>query len=220
MRAAEHGDFTLVIFARAPLPGASKTRLIPLLGAEGAAAAQLRLLNHALDTAAAAAPTRLQLWCAPDATHPQLIAAAARCSASLHVQQGADLGARLAHAFASALEDAPRVLCIGSDCPALTAAHLLAAAKQLEAGNDAVLLPAEDGGYVLIGLSCDEPRLFGSISWGGDQVLAQTRARLRDCGLRWQELETLWDIDRPQDWLRLQASGLLGGDGSFATSEG
>lgn len=214
MPAAEHGGFTLLVFAKAPLPGASKTRLIPLLGAEGAAAAQLRLLNHALDTAAAAAPARLQLWCAPDATHPQLIAAAARCGASLHVQQGEDLGARLTHAFAAALKDTPRVLCIGSDCPALTAAHLLAAAKQLENGNDAVLVPAEDGGYVLIGLARDEPRLFSGITWGGDQVLAQTRTRLRDCGLRWQELETLWDIDRPQDWLRLQASGLLASEGS------
>ncbi|MBY0265305.1 MAG: TIGR04282 family arsenosugar biosynthesis glycosyltransferase [Burkholderiales bacterium] len=212
MPAAEHGDFTLLVFARAPLPGSSKTRLIPLLGAEGAAAAQSRLLNHALDTAAAAAPARLQLWCTPDTSHPQLVAAAARHGASLHVQQGADLGARLAHAFALALKDAQRVLCIGSDCPALTAAHLLAAAKQLQDGNDAVLVPAEDGGYVLIGLARNEPRLFSGIDWGGDQVLAQTRTRLSDCGLAWLELEALWDIDRPQDWLRLQASGLLGGD--------
>lgn len=212
MPVAEQVDFTLLVFAKAPVPGSSKTRLIPLLGAAGAAQAQLRLLHHTLNTAAAAAPVQLQLWCAPDATHPELRTAATRCGATLHVQQGADLGARMAHAFHSAFTTARRVICIGTDCPALSAAHLRDAAAQLKAGNDAVLVPAEDGGYTLIGLARDEPRLFSGISWGSDQVLAQTRTRLRDCALRWQELETLWDIDRPQDWQRLQASGLLGTD--------
>lgn len=212
MPGAEREDFTLLVFAKAPVAGAAKTRLIPLLGAEGAARAQARLLHHSLDTASAAAPARLQLWCAPDDAHPELRAAAARCDATLHVQRGADLGARMAAAFATALATASPALCIGTDCPALTAAHLGDAAARLHAGSDVVLVPVEDGGYALIGLRQYEPRLFAGIDWGSDQVLEQTRARLRDWGLTWQELETLWDIDRPQDWLRLQASGLLGSD--------
>jgi glycosyltransferase A (GT-A) superfamily protein (DUF2064 family) len=83
------------------------------------------------------------------------------------------------------------------------------AAAALRAGNDAVFAPAEDGGYVLIGLARNEPRLFSGISWGSAQVMAQTRECLRACALRWHELETLWDVDRPEDWQRLQQSGLF-----------
>ncbi len=199
----------ILVFARAPVAGAAKTRLIPLLGAEGAAALQGRLLRHALKTARAAAPPRLELWCAPDAAHPALAAAAQNCGATLHVQQGVDLGARMAYAFAEALQRAPFALCIGSDCPALTAHHLHRAAAALRAGNDAVFVPAEDGGYALVGLSRHEPGLFADIGWGSAQVMQQTRERLRACAMRWQELDTLWDVDRPEDWQRLQQSGLL-----------
>jgi rSAM/selenodomain-associated transferase 1 len=199
----------ILVFAKAPVPGTAKTRLIPLLGADGAAALQGRLLRHALKTARAAAPARLELWCAPDARHPALAAAAKTCGATLHVQQGGDLGARMAHAFAEALQRAPFALCIGSDCPALTVHHLHQAAAALRAGNEAVFAPAEDGGYALIGLSRHEPALFADIGWGGAQVMQQTRERLRDCTVRWQELDTLLDVDRPEDWQRLQQSGLL-----------
>jgi len=202
-------DLAILVFARAPVPGAAKTRLIPLLGADAAAALQGRLLRHALATARAAAPDHLELWCAPDAAHPALAAAALAHHASLHVQQGADLGARMAHAFACALRRARRAICIGTDCPALTARHLREAAAALDAGNDAVIAPAEDGGYTLIGLAQSEPRLFSDVNWSSAQVMPQTRDRLRACGLRWRELETLWDVDRPGDWQRLQHSGLL-----------
>lgn len=202
-------DPAILVFAKAPVPGAAKTRLIPLLGADAAAALQERLLGRALATARSAAPARLELWCAPDATHPALIAAAQACQATLHVQQGTDLGARMAQAFAEVLQRAPQAVCIGTDCPALTAQHLRDAAAALQSGHDAVFVPAEDGGYILIGLARNEPRLFTGIDWGGAQVMAQTRERLRSCGLRWHELETLWDVDRPEDWQRLQQSGLL-----------
>lgn len=202
-------DPLILVFAKAPVPGAAKTRLIPLLGADQAAALQGRLLCRALATARAAAPGELELWCTPDATHPALLAAAKAHRTTLRVQHGADLGARMAHAFADALRRAPYAICIGTDCPALTVRHLHEAAAALRAGNDAVFAPAKDGGYVLIGLSRNEPRLFSGISWGSAQVMAQTRERLRACALRWQELETLWDVDRPEDWQRLQQSGLL-----------
>lgn len=206
---ATTADTAILVFAKAPVAGCAKTRLIPLLGAEGAARAQAQLLRRSLATAAAATPRQLQLWCDPDTTHPELQAAAVTFGASLQTQQGADLGARMLHGFRTALADLPFAVCIGTDCPALSAAHLHAAATQLREGCDAVLAPAEDGGYALIGLRRDEPRLFAGIDWGGPQVLAQTRERLRDCGLRWHELETLWDVDRPADWQRLLDSGLM-----------
>lgn len=206
---ATNPDLAILVFAKAPVAGMAKTRLIPLLGAEQAAALQSRLLRHALATASAAAPARLELWCAPDTTHPALIAAAQACGATLHLQQGDDLGARMSHAFDSALQRAPRAICIGADCPALTTRHLHDAAAALRAGHDAVFAPAEDGGYTLVGLSKNEPRVFDNITWSSEQVMQQTRERARACGLRWQELETLWDVDRPEDWQRLQQSGLL-----------
>ena len=202
-------DLTILVFAKAPVPGAAKTRLIPLLGAERAAALQDRLLQQALATAHAATPAHLELWCAPDTAHPALISASQTHRAALHAQQGDDLGARMAHAFEQALRRTPKVIGIGTDCPALTVKHLHQAATALRNGNDGVFIPAEDGGYTLIGLSRHEPRLFTGIDWGSERVMQQTREHLRSCGLRWQELETLWDVDRPQDWHRLQQSGLL-----------
>lgn len=202
-------DTAILVFAKAPVAGAAKTRLIPLLGAAGAAALHERLITHALSTARAAAPQRLELWCAPDAEHPALQAAAAAHGATLQAQHGNDLGARMAHALVTALQHASLAMCIGADCPALTAKHLGAAAAALRDGNTAVFIPTEDGGYALVGLARSEPGLFSDISWGGAQVMAQTRTRLRALGLRWHEMETLWDVDRPEDYQRLQQSGFL-----------
>jgi len=206
---ATNPDLTILVFAKAPVPGLAKTRLIPLLGAEQAAALQSRLLRHALATASSAAPACLELWCAPDADHPALIAAAQTHGATLHVQHGDDLGRRMAHAFTDALQRTAQALCIGTDCPALTAQHLHEAALALRTGHDAVFAPAEDGGYTLVGFSKNESRLFDNIEWSSEHVMQKTRENARNCGLRWHELETLWDVDRPADWQRLQQSGLL-----------
>lgn len=202
-------DTAILVFARAPVAGAAKTRLIPLLGADGAALLQQRLLQQALAAAAAATPGRVELWCSPDDRHPALRAAAARHGAGLQVQQGSDLGARMAHAFAQSLRQWRRTIIIGTDCPALGTAQLQAAADALHEGQDAVFVPAEDGGYALVGLSREAPQIFAGIAWGGADVMADTRKRLRESGLRWRELATLWDVDRPGDYHRLLQTGLL-----------
>ncbi len=99
------------------------------------------------------------------------------------------------------------LLLIGSDCPALQPAHLVAAAKALlderQGGNDAVFIPADDGGYVLVGLRSPQPRVFEGVEWGSERVMAQTRQRLSRLRLRWAELPLLWDVDRPADLVRL-----------------
>lgn len=202
-------DTAILVFAKAPVAGAVKTRLLPRLGADGAALLHRRLLQQALATAAAAAPSALQLWCAPDDSDPFLRAAAARHGASLHAQQGKDLGERMAHAFAQALRRQGRAIGIGCDCAVLDVQHLQDAAAALGAGADAVFAPAEDGGYVLAGLARPVPEIFSGIAWGGPGVMADTRRRLRAAGLRWHELATLWDVDRPGDHQRLLQSGLL-----------
>lgn len=198
------------VFAKAPRPGAVKTRLIPLLGADGAAALHARLIEHALATASQAARGALELHAEP-ADDDFLRYCGARYNASLAQQSGPDLGARMHYAFEHALqEDACEwVILTGSDCPALTPRHLQLAARALDGGQDAVFAPAEDGGYVLIGLARCASRLFEGIAWSTGTVMGETRMRLRELGWRWSELETLWDVDRPADYERLLASSLL-----------
>lgn len=203
-------DPAILVFAKAPVAGAVKTRLIPLLGAEGAAALQRQLLVHALGVACDATEAPVELWCAPDTTHPYLQTIAAAHGATLLRQLGDDLGARMTHAFTDALQRYERVICIGADCPALRVQHLRDADAALRGGHDAVFVPAEDGGYALIGLSRAAPQLFEGIAWGGALVMEQTRERMRIAGLRWHELETLWDVDRPEDLQRLQQAGWPG----------
>ena len=194
----------ILVFAKAPVAGAVKTRLIPALGAAGAAALHERLTAQALATAAAAAIGPVELCCAPDASHPVLAALARAHGATLAEQGPGDLGDRMHGAFERALARAPAAIVIGCDCPALAPRHFREAAAALAGGADAVLAPAEDGGYVLIGLARVAPSLFAGIGWGGPDVLEHTRERLRALGRRWRELETLWDVDRPADLARLR----------------
>lgn len=112
-------------------------------------------------------------------------------------------------AFERALEVHESAILIGSDCPALTPSDLRAAARALKNGASAVFSPAEDGGYALIGLRRNSRRLFSGIDWGGPNVFAQTRRRLKGLGWRWKKLRTLWDVDRPEDVARLRREKLL-----------
>jgi len=112
-------------------------------------------------------------------------------------------------AFKRVLRRHQYAVLIGSDCPALRPSDLRAAARALRDGADAVLVPAEDGGYPLLGLRRVSRQLFDGIPWGRATVLDRTRARLRRLGWRWKELRTLWDVDRPEDVARLRKAGLL-----------
>lgn len=192
----------IAIFARAPVPGAAKTRLIPLLGADGAAHLHERLVTHAVKRALAADVGPVTLWCAPDCTHPFF----AKTGVALAGQQGADLGARMLHAFQSA--QGPLLL-IGADCPAITTRDLRWCAKALEEGAPALFLPAEDGGYGLVGLARPIPQIFTDMQWGAANVMAHTRGRLLQADVPWLEGRTIWDVDRPEDYARLMAEALL-----------
>lgn len=201
----------IIVFAKAPEPGAVKTRLVPPLDSEAAAALHARLTKRALATARAASLGPLELACAPDTGHPFFRHCAGHYGAALAPQGDGDLGARMLEASRRGLAAGTPVILIGCDCPALTPAHLRAAARTLEGGVDCVLGPAEDGGYVLIGLARADASLFREIAWGGPAVLAATRERLAALAWRWEALETLWDVDRPADYERLLASGLMDG---------
>jgi len=190
----------IAILARAPIPGQAKTRLIPALGATGAAALQRWLLQRTVATALAADVGPVTLWCAGDTRHPDFTHCRAFGSITLRQQPEGDLGVRMLAALRAS--PTPATLVIGTDCPALTATHLREAAQAL-VDHDAVILPAEDGGYVLIGARVPQPELFAAIDWGTERVMAQTRQRLATLGIRWHEPATLWDVDRPEDLPRL-----------------
>ncbi len=209
MARADPGTTCIIVFARAPRPGTVKTRLVPLIGQQGAAALHARMVKHALATARKAALGAVELHCAPDCDDDFLRFCANRYRAELVAQSEGDLGARMAVAARAALAVHARVLLMGSDCPALTARHLRAANQALLDGAAAALAPAEDGGYVLLGLGHWDQRLFEGIAWGSETVLADTRVRLRELAWRWHELDTLWDVDRPEDYQRLLDAGLL-----------
>jgi hypothetical protein len=195
----------VAVLAKAPAPGFVKTRLVPVLGAEGAAALQERLIERALETACAAAVGPVTVWITPAPPHRFFSGLASRSQITLAVQPDGDLGLRMLAACRAA---AGPTIVIGTDCPALTPGHLREAAQVLNEATDVVVIPADDGGYVLIGSRRPQPGLFAGMTWSTDTVMVETRRRLARHGLTWREPARLWDVDRPADLARLRAAGL------------
>jgi rSAM/selenodomain-associated transferase 1 len=187
----------IAVLAKAPIPGFAKTRLIPAIGAHAAAVLQERLTEHTVETAIAAAIGPVTLWCAPDTSHASFRALAARLPITLAQQPAGDLGIRMLAALTAG------GLVIGSDCAAFTPDHLRAAADALD-NADVVLIPAEDGGYVLIGMRAPQPALFSDMTWGAPTVLTETRQRIATLNLKAVELPPLWDVDSEDDLARLE----------------
>jgi uncharacterized protein len=203
MASATPEPVALAILAKAPVAGAVKTRLIPALGADGAAALHARLVERTVETACAAATGPVTLWVTPAPPNEYFTALASRFPIGLAAQPDGDLGVRMLAACNAA---AGPGLVIGTDSPALTLSHLREAADALRAGSDVVVIPAEDGGYVLIGSRRPQPLLFDGMTWGVDAVMAETRRRVAEHGLTVRELPPLWDVDRPEDLARLRAT--------------
>lgn len=202
-------DCRLIVFAKAPIPGQVKTRLIPFTGEEVATTLHEKLTFHCLAKAVKAHVGPVDLWCAPSSRHPFFIHCSKEFQVELHPQSGGDLGRRMAFAFSETLKRASSALLIGTDSPSLTQIDLREAAEALAKGMDAVISPAEDGGYVLLGLRRSDPELFYGIPWGANTVMEETRAKLHRLGWRWHELPVRWDVDRPEDLERLMMYGRL-----------
>jgi rSAM/selenodomain-associated transferase 1 len=197
----------IAIFTRAPVPGTAKTRLIPLLGAEGAARVQRQMTWRTLGMACALSDAQVSLWCAGDIAHPFLQECADHFGVPCLPQSDGDLGLRMAHCLQTVLATHRKALLIGTDCPAFDVEALQSAALALDAAR-MVFTPAEDGGYVLVGARRGglEQRCFSEVAWSTAQVMAQTRERLQEGGWRsgkdWLEMPALWDVDTPADYLR------------------
>lgn len=191
----------LHLLAKAPLPGQAKTRLIPCLGPEGAAQAHATMVRHCVATACQALGAQhVTLWTSLEHFHPLFLEMQAHHGITLAAQQQGDVGMRVRHALNSAQGPA---MVMGTDCPSITVTMLKQCTAALE-NVPVVILPAEDGGYGLIGSHDDHPSLFEDIPWGTEQVLNVTRQRLEVLGLEASFPDTMWDIDRPEDWQRWQ----------------
>jgi len=199
-------DISILVFAKAPVPGRVNTRLAAAIGDERAAELHANLMQRTLAMAVAADLGPITLCCAPDTSHPCFQDAVASCGVTLATQNGADLGERMYRALATALEDCAASIIIGTDCPFLDSGYLSAAAKVLAAGQVPMVIgPAADGGYVLLGASRIHPSLFDDVPWGTHRVLPITRQRLQALDWPWRELAPLNDIDRPEDLALLEA---------------
>jgi uncharacterized protein len=204
----ENRPVSVAIFAKAPVPGFAKTRLIPRLGPEGAARVQSLLARRAVRVARDSNIGPVSLWCTPTTRHPLFQELAGESGVVLHDQAEGDLGARMCEALCRLTRNSPALL-IGTDSVVLESRHLISAAKLVRAACDAVFIPVEDGGYLLAGLRECRPALFQGIAWNTSAVMEKTRKRATDLGLITAELETLWDIDVPEDYDRACALGLL-----------
>ncbi len=193
----------IAVFTKSPTPGAVKTRLIPALGAERAAQLQQQLIERALRAACAMPNARVTLWLAGDPADSFIAACAQRFALPVLPQVGADLGARMHHAFAATAEP---LLLIGTDCPQLQTRDLVSAKAALNR-NDVVLQPAADGGYVMVGLARPQPALFEAMPWGSTEVFNETQRRIAAAGLRCALLPTLHDLDTAADLQRALAAG-------------
>ncbi|HED19256.1 MAG TPA: glycosyltransferase [Gammaproteobacteria bacterium] len=213
----------ILVFAKAPLAGRVKTRLASGIGDQAAVTLYEQLVRDTVSMAVQAKIAPVTLYA--ESLHPlfaELINSSYRrkpVSSSLKpldsgirrnddrikIQQGADLGLRMHRAIQDALEQADFVVLIGTDCPAMTGEYLNLACQELHAGTEFVFGPAEDGGYVLVGARSAEEELFTDMRWSTSQVMQHTRERLLLLNKQYAELDTLWDLDTPEDLKRWQA---------------
>jgi rSAM/selenodomain-associated transferase 1 len=189
----------VLVFTRTPVPGQVKTRLIPAIGAARAANLHRAMLWRTVATAVEARIGPVGLWCIPASEHPYLAEIQREFGLELYLQKGADLGERMHLALGSQAGQSGGAVLVGTDCPFLEARDLQQAAGALRDGCDAVIGPARDGGYYLIGVRQSDWQAFSGIPWGSGQVLAATLEKFRDLGWQWHELSTRSDVDRPAD---------------------
>ncbi len=189
----------LLIFAKAPVAGQVKTRLIPDVGRQRATDLYKEFLTKTLNTAIRAEFSENHIWVSGNISHQYFTQLKNKKLFKFHQQKGKDLGERMFNAFDSTLDKYPYAVLIGSDCPSLLSSDIQAAMKLLENGKDLVLGPAEDGGYYLIGLRTNNSELFSNIKWGKENVFSETCSRAKKINYYVELLPMRNDIDRVSD---------------------
>jgi len=188
----------IIIFAKAPQPGFAKTRLIPALGAKGAADLARRMLFNTLEEALAASVGPVELCVTPEIDAAEWQGIHLPSGIEIFDQGEGDLGARLARAAERALTVDEQIVLIGSDCPELTRVLLREAGEALNR-HDAVIYCTVDGGYALLGFKRFDHLLFSDMPWSTSAIAATTIARIRQLGWSVRIGQTLHDVDVPED---------------------
>lgn len=202
-------DCAIAVFARPPRLGQVKTRLAAGVGDQQALHIYRLLLEHTLRQIRASG---LPFTLFAAARSDELSELAYHYGGHLALQQGNDLGERMAAALSELHNLARSVVLIGTDCPVLTSAHLLAAERELMQ-SEVVLGPAEDGGYWLIGSArgslWSDSAVFDGVRFGGSEALAMTVHGLQRAGVSASMLPMLWDLDTEADYWRACELGIL-----------
>ena len=199
-----HPRSRILVFAREPLQGKVKSRLAAEIGAKQALAVYQAMLARVGQLLIQSQIAAWDLWVTSNLSHKNFVSICNK--KNIYMQTGQDLGARMDAAIRQTLlkKSVESVILIGTDCPALTQRYLDQALLALESGVDVVLGPAEDGGYVLVGMRRPIGAVFEDIPWGTEQVMQRTLEALKAKELTYRLLDTLWDVDRPEDLARLQ----------------
>ena len=196
----------LLIFTKSPILGEVKTRLQPVYTVEQSLIVHKNLMMKTLGLTKELNDFDIELCCAPSRNDSFFSKCENEFPITLGNQEGADLGERMAFSVSVALQIYEKVIVIGTDCPDINIDYLQSALESLNE-NDAVIGPASDGGYVLLGLKTFSAKLFANISWSTDEVLSQTKRVLKNLSWSYQELGIMHDLDRPEDLRRHE--GLL-----------
>ncbi len=198
---------TLIIqFSKWPQLGKVKTRLAKTLGDQAAFDTHIELTLNVLSNLTSAQQGKVELCfdhLLDDSAGMSLLDACKHKSVSVSAQCGNDLGERMFHALSTGLKTFEKVIIVGSDCPTVDKTYLVNAINALDS-NNLVLGPAEDGGYVLIGANKLKPALLDNIKWGGGNVLRSTVSNAESLCLSYALLDTTWDVDEYDDYLRWQ----------------
>jgi len=197
-------NYKIVQFAKAPLLGHVKTRMQPALCLQGSVDLHRLLTQHTVNTIAQARVCPHELWVDSNLDHPFFKDLVAQSACSLKPQVAGDLGVKMASAVQSSLPSCKGLVLVGSDCPFIDEGYLRKALLSLEAGNEAVIGPANDGGYVLLGLTQYHASMFTGIEWGTERVFQQTVRQFEVLGIELDVLPVLSDIDEPVDLVLLK----------------
>jgi len=195
-------DTVILLFAKAPVEGIVNTRLIADIGVQAATQLQRDLIVQRLLMLTQANLCAVSLMCAPDVQDDFFVQCKKQYPVTLLQQSGADLGKRMLNGIRQALQQYRYCIVIGTDAPALDEVLISQAIERLKAGSEVVFVPAEDGGYVLVGLQKPYEFLFQGIRWGSAEVMQQSRSKLKKNSISFNELATCWDIDRVEDYQR------------------
>ncbi|PCI06589.1 MAG: hypothetical protein COB77_06610 [Gammaproteobacteria bacterium] len=195
-------DTVILVYAKAPVAGQVNTRLIPDIGQTAATQLQEDLIHQRLTTLTQSTLCDVVLLCAPDEDHEVFLQCKQRYPIRLLRQIGDDLGERMANGIKHFLQRYQYCIVVGTDAPILDADQIIKAIDVLHDGEGVVFVPAEDGGYVLVGMNKPHSFLFEGIRWGTETVMQQSRNKLVENNVSFVELDQCWDIDCLTDYKR------------------